>query len=725
MTGALSPGQFAAGAVLLAITLGCCGGFAWLLLRTKLDHLTGVPRAVAFAVMLIAGMLCVHVLPLVLGVLTRGTVVLAAVVLVSGTFWLVGRPARRETAPSLSLRGAGELISLDGAHWLLAGAGALLAAAWCLAYVQANATVHVSSVDVLAFHLPGVIRFIQTGTMWQTTQYLVGQAQGNYPQFGDLLLLAAVLPWHSVAFIRYVDPLLLALAVASIYGISRELHVRPATSLLVACAVISIRPALGTALVDDLTDPAFLATFSAGVLFLFRHWRTRRRSELVLAGVAFGIVLGTKWYGLTEIPALIVVWIVAGALAGRGRRELLRDTGVLVGVIALVGGIWMLRNLILTGNPVFDYPVRVLGLTIFPAPPSPIRSLLGFSLAHYLTNSSVLRGYVWPEFRDEFGLVGGLLVVGVAAAAALWLADRRRSRPRVDPRVALLGAGAVALAVVYVVTPYTAQGYRNVPLLIAANTRYGMPALILAAPLLAWSVQRIGAWGLLVEAALLVEIALNLHRYLPVGGARIVGAALIVAILAATVASARRPRLFRIATASAALALAGVLALAGALALVYHDQRVLARRPYTPQDPAVSYVLARAPAHTRIAVTGEWIRPVPIAPLFGPRMQNEVDYLGPWIGHRLEQYSSAPAFRAALTRGNYPLLAVATGYPPNHDPPEARWARAAGYVPLTESLLYILMGRPSADAASAHRAPQRSLAQHVLQHEPAAVGDGA
>ena len=693
MTGALSPGQFAAGALLLAITLGCCGGFAWLLLRAKLDHLTRAPRAVAFAALLIAGLLAVELVPLVLGVLTRGTVVLAAVALVLVTLLVLGKPAGRfagDGRRAVSF-GPAALLSLDGAHWLLAGAGAVLTAAWCLAYVQANATAHVNSVDVLAFHLPGVIRFIQTGTMWQTTQFLVGQAQGNYPQFGDLLLLAVVLPWHSVAFIRFVDPLLLALAAVSIYGISREIGVparpRPATSALIACAVLSIRPALGTALVDVLTDPAFLATFSAGVLFLLRHWRTRRRSELVLAGLAFGIALGTKWYGLTEIPALIAVWIVAGALARRARREVMLDAGVLIGVIALAGGIWMLRNLILTGNPVFDYPVRVLGLTVFPAPSSPIRSLLGFSLAHYLTNSSVLRGYVWPEFRDEFGLVGGLLMAGAVAAVALWVSDRRRSRPRVDPRVALLAAGAVALALVYVITPYTAQGYRNIPLLIAANTRYGMPALILAAPLLAWVVQRIGPWGLLVEVALLVEIALNLHRYLPVGGARIAEGALVVAIIVAILISASQPPRLRVAAP-----IAGLL-LAGALALVYHEQRVLARRPYAPQDPAVSYVLARAPADARIAVTGEWIRPVPVAPLFGPHLQNEVHYLGPWVQHRREQYTSAPAFRAALARGDYPLLAVATGYPPNPNPPEAQWARAAGYRPLTESLLYILMGR--------------------------------
>ena len=691
MTGALAPGEFAVGAVLLAITLGCCGGFAWLVLRTKLDHLDGTPRAVAFAVLLIAAMLAVQVASLVTGLLTRGTVVLTAVALLAATIWLVGRPARRPaTAPGV-LPGAGEAVSVAGAHWLLAGTGAALTAASCIAYVQANATVHVNSVDVLAFHLPGVIRFIQTGTMWQTTQYLVGQAQGNYPQFGDLLLLAVVLPWHSIAFIRYVDPLLLALAAVSTYGISREIGVparpRPATSVLVACALISIRPALGTALVDDLTDPAFLATFCAGVLFGLRHWRTRRRSELVLAGLAFGIALGTKWYGLAEIPALIVVWVTAGALAGRGRRRVLLDAGILVGVIALVGGIWMLRNLILTGNPVFDYPVRVLGLTVFPAPSSPIRGLLGFSLAHYLTNGSVLRSYVWPEFRIEFGLVGALLVAGVVAAGALWVTDRRRSRPRVDPRVPLLATGAVVLAVVYVITPYTAQGYRNVPLLIAANTRYAMPALVLAAPLLAWVVQRMRAWGLVVEMALLVEIALNLHRYVPVGGARVVAGVLVAAIIVAIIVWVSRPRRLPLAAG-----IAGLL-LAGALALVYHDQRVLARRPYAPQDPAVSFVLARAPAHTRIAVTGEWIRPVPIAPLFGPRLQNEVDYLGPWVQHRLEHYTSAPAFRAALARTSYPLLAVATGYPPNPNPPEARWARAAGYVPVTESVLYILMAR--------------------------------
>src|SRR5207302_497898 len=134
--------------------------------------------------------------------------------------------------------------------------------------------------------------------------------------------------------------------------------------------------------------------------------------------VGLGIALGTKWYGLTDIPALVAIWLIASLVVRRSRRTTLADGAVLVGVVVLAGGVWMLRNWILTGNPVFDYKVRLLGATIFSAPPDLLRSQLGFTLAHYLGDGSVLRRYVWPVFRSDFGLIGALIAGGALAAGA-------------------------------------------------------------------------------------------------------------------------------------------------------------------------------------------------------------------------------------------------------------------------------------------------------------------
>jgi hypothetical protein len=440
-----------------------------------------------------------------------------------------------------------------------------------------------------------------------------------------------------------------------------------------------------------LTDPALTAGFAAGTLFLMRHWRTRRRAELVLAGIAFGIALGTKWYGLTDVPALVVIWLAFALVAWRPRRQALADGSALVAVIALAGGIWMLRNLILTGNPVFDYKVRLLGLTIFPAPPDFLRSQLGFSLAHYFGAPSVLRHYAWPVFRSDFGLIGALIVGGALAAGAWCATAAARVRTvRIDPRVGLLAVATVALAAIYALTPYTAQGLNGVPVLIDANTRYATPALIVAAPLLAWLATRLGLLRIAAEVVLLIEILNNLGRYLPVSAGRFVVAVLVLAAVAAAWGLWRSgiPTLPRAAPAAGALLAAGAFA--------YHYQRALARTPYNPSDPAVSYVLAHAPAHARIGLAGEWTAQglVPVGPLFGPRLANDVAYIGPVVEHRLEQYQAAVPFDQALRRGRYSLLVVGTGFPPRPNPSGERWARRIGYVPLVSDPRLVLLRAP-------------------------------
>ena len=61
-------------------TAGAVGISAWLLICAKLDHLEGVARGLAFATMVTAGLIFVHLLPGALTILTRGTVLGTALV---------------------------------------------------------------------------------------------------------------------------------------------------------------------------------------------------------------------------------------------------------------------------------------------------------------------------------------------------------------------------------------------------------------------------------------------------------------------------------------------------------------------------------------------------------------------------------------------------------------------------------------------------------------------
>ena len=87
------------------------------------------------------------------------------------------------------------------------------------------------------------------------------------------------------------------------------------------------------------------------------------------------IAFGTKWYGVSSVAVLVVVWIAARLLRAREAPTPARcATALLVGALALLGdAAWLARNLVESGNPVFPVKVAPFGVTIFDAPPDVIR----------------------------------------------------------------------------------------------------------------------------------------------------------------------------------------------------------------------------------------------------------------------------------------------------------------------------------------------------------------
>jgi hypothetical protein len=80
--------------------------------------------------------------------------------------------------------------------------------------------------------------------------------------------------------------------------------------------------------------------------------------------------------------------------------------------------------------------------------------------------------------------------------------------------------------------------------------------------------------------------------------------------------------------------------------------------------------------------------------MFGPRLRNDVRYVGPWIRHRLEQYTRPGPFRAALRDGRYELLLVGRGSPPKDVVAPERWALGAGWKPVARGPAMTLLRAP-------------------------------
>ena len=684
-------GDYAIGLAFFIATVGAVGIAAYLLLRRTLRFLTGAPAVVGFTVVLTAGLIAVHLVPGVLGLLSRWSVLACALLLAAVAWWrLPTRPfaEEAETArrPPPSPRTSRALAGGAGAALVVF----VLAQAWVATVVPST------GIDTVTFHLPNVAAWIQSGTVWRVDNFTPLLAPGNYPQSGDVLVLVAVLPWENDAFARLVNLPFVAVTGAGVYAVAVELRAARATATIFATTFAAL-PVLSLAAYRGAqTDPVLVAMLIAGALFLLRHSRTGRASDLGLAGLALGVAFGTKWYGVSSVAVVLLVWAVASLISRRRPAPVLRDGAVLVGLIALAGGFWLVRNWVVSGNPVMPVKVELLGATLFDAPRDFIRECAGYTIAHYVGDPGAWSEYILPAYGVNYALPGTVIAVGLLAAAVLLLGRLRGWSGRRDEagRALAVAACACLLTVAYALTPYSAFGPEGQPLLTGANARYLLPALVVAAPAAAWCAMHVGRLRVPLEALGAVAVAdgIRLGFDVPVRLVFLTAltVAVVIALAIAVVALSRRlgvgPRL-AVRAAMALLAAVAIVAVGHLRQVEFNDGR------YAGLEPALDWILAHAPEGKRIALAGTWDVGglAPVLPAFGPRLGNEVAYLGTYARGQLREFDTREKWAAAARRRDFDLLIVGSGAyseacpVPGSETDDDAWARAEGFTRLAGS----------------------------------------
>lgn len=696
-----------AGVAFFAITYGGVAAATWLIVRARLPRLVGATRALAVAVVATAALLAVHVLPAALGVLSRETAAALAALLALCAWRLprAGGDPLPFPVPAAEERPFERLL----ARWATWAFGIWIA-------LVALAQLYVAPVgfDAASAYLPIAARWIQDGSLWVMGDWIPIFFYGASPGNGSMLFAASALPWHNDFLARFAIYPFVPLTALALHVVARELRAPAALAtllgLMVAAVPVLVEPALRSALLD----PVLYFAFAAGLAFLLRHRRSGDASDLVLAGVALGIALGTKLYGFTAVPILVAVWAGARLVARDGWRVVLRQALAVAGLVALFGGIWVVRNAAETGNPAFPVAVEVAGVTIFDAPPDPLRPLIGSRLVDYFDDPGEWAGELRRQFRVATGVP--IIVLGLAVAAAIAVLARRRLRGTADGSDGVAAAAVVAvgaLSASYVLTPYSAAGPPGEPIAAAANVRYGMPGMIVAVAVAAWLAPRLGPRlraGFSALAFLAFFDALRVGFTVP--RATTYGAFALAALALAIVWGARRlgerrggagrplPRPRPAAWAAlAAVAAVGLAVLGESVQRTYNDNR------YVGRDAALDWVIANTEDGARVGVTGAWTDQgvAPIYPAFGTRLQNRVDYVGPKVDGLLRTYEDREPFVDALEREGFEVLVVGRARPfgedpgrtgplePTEVPREERWARSAGFERVAESERFVVL----------------------------------
>jgi hypothetical protein len=372
---------------------------AWMLGNICLRRLP-VPWTIALAVGAAAESGIVFLL-LVCGVGNRVSFILLGAVCLP-VFWWLGRGSARLADP-VKARADGVSVYLAGAALAFYGALYLI-----------NALAPELEPDAIAYHLGLTSEYVRLGGFPSRVGFYEMLPQG----LEMLFVPAFAFGQHSAA--RLVHCAFLLASVPLMLRIARRLEL-PEGAGLAAAVLYFCAPVIGITGTSAYTD-AGEVFFTLATFYALLVWRdTRDVRYLAPAGITAGFCYAVKFPG--GLVAMLALAFVVAAERGMHARQL----ALLAGAALAVAAPWILRDVVMTGNP-----VAPLFNSLFPNPyfhPSMERDLaaaLGswqgvppWRVPYELMVGGTFAGTMGPVF---FALPLGLLALRKRAGRLCWMA---------------------------------------------------------------------------------------------------------------------------------------------------------------------------------------------------------------------------------------------------------------------------------------------------------------
>lgn len=208
--------------------------------------------------------------------------------------------------------------------------------------------------DSLMYHLEVPNRYVQAGGY-----VYLPNAYANFPQFVETLYAFALL-LHDDILARLVNLALGGLATLTVYVIARRFIERGMALLAV---FIFVSSPLVTFVFVEVFIEAGLTFYSLLTILAILHWRSSGNQRwLYLAAVLMGVSCGIKYYTVILVPIFLwALWERAWWMERRAWLQILYLT-IVAGLVSLLFPLpWLIKNLILIGDPVFPVLSGLLG----------------------------------------------------------------------------------------------------------------------------------------------------------------------------------------------------------------------------------------------------------------------------------------------------------------------------------------------------------------------------
>jgi hypothetical protein len=563
------------------------------------------------------------------------------------------------------------------------GAAAFVAAHWATGLQDVWAR-GMLTFDTLWYHGPFAARIAEAGTVWPLHFTDPLYLNWFYPQNSELLHGAGIALFERDIFSPLVNFGWLGLAFLAAWCIGRPYGVAP-LSLVGAAIVMDTGPLVPREAGTPANDMAAVALLLAAAALLINAWAMGSRrgtvtpphltGVLLTAGLAIGVALGTK---LTIAGATLALAIGLPLIVPPGARR--KALLLFLGGVTATAGIWFIRNLIHSGNPL---PwIQDIGPIDLPGPGRGLEGRDDYTVGHYIFVNPDTD--VWSDFYKSITNLFGpvwFLILGGAALGAVLAVWRPRSRA-----VRLCGAVTIAAAIAYVFTPLTAAGPEGDPMAFGINLRYLAPGFALGLALLPlepklaperWRLPLLigGVLALVLVTTSSDSAYIWTESFSSIPFAALIGIVLVGAPVGIALLAGR----------SRALAAGAGVLLALAIAAVgwerqddYFDHRYDRTEDFRFQlDDAVRW--AKGTTELRIAVAGTSGAYNQYG-LYGDELTNYVQYVGDeGTNGDFRRIEKCEDFRTAVNDGDYDYLVTTPDLDLN-DPATARTSPERGWV---------------------------------------------
>jgi hypothetical protein len=638
---------YALGAVLLGIVVVSLCSTAVDLRRAVLPGWHGAQARLAELVLgSSAAVVLMEALGLV-SLLRRPVLVLAAVALAVAVRFLPRRPLPDDVVAMPEQRGS---------RLLACGAVVLVLAQW-LVSIHRNVRDGIHGYDALHYHLTFAAHFAQDHAILHTHRLDSLGVSTWYPLNSELLQGAGMVLLRTSALslgidlLAFVGVLLAAWVLGSRYGVG------PAAVIATCLPLAALGPTYAGGSNNDWAAVWPLVAALALVVVGRRDGRLPL-PVVAVVGLAGGLALGTK---LTVLVPVVVLFIAVVVLSS-GQRW--RALGVLTGAHLLTGGYWFVRDLLVVGSPLPATKIGVGPLQL-PKPATPVLDEQDFAVTHYLTGWSDFHHLLQPGLAWFFGPAWWAVLLAVAAGFVAVLVRSRRDGALLT--AVLCGLGSIGG---WLVTPTSAGGPDGEPFLFAVNIRYAMVGYVLGVLLLVVAAARTRletpATGLL---ALLLLVTVVRRKGWAFGWPKEPLLVVVALAIAALV-------LWRLRHSGALVPVVAVAVVVGGLAGVHAAKRYDERTYQAGADRDTLFAAVRQETGQQVGVIGFPMQ----YPLFGPRLENQVAYVGKsGPEHSYDDFDTCEGLLAEVARMRLTRVVVQP-YESRPTPEAEKWLKGDPHV---------------------------------------------